>query len=94
MSGTPSCRDEIIEAIASLERRSRQRAFPLHEIVSEVIDRGSGYQPSTIRTEITSRMCAQAPKNHGVVYADLDRVDRGKYAIRRLAGHGAKGTTV
>lgn len=71
-----------MDAMVALERRSKKSLFGLSEIVSEVMQRGSNYEISTIRTEITSRMCAQAPKNHGVVYADLDRVNRGMYALR------------
>ena len=68
-------------AFERLERRHRRKIFGLSEIVQEVLSM-SNFAESTIRTHVTSLMCVQAPKNHGTRYADLDRVDRGKYRIR------------
>jgi len=39
-------------------------------------------------THVASRMCADAPDNHGTVYADLDRVGHGLYRLRS-AGRSA-----
>ena len=44
--------------------------------------RDSTYSESTIRTHVTSRMCANAPDNHGTTYDDLVRVGRGLYRLR------------
>jgi hypothetical protein len=43
---------------------------------------GSDLAPATIRTHITSRMCADAPDHHGTTYDDLERVSRGVYRRR------------
>jgi len=43
---------------------------------------GTQYEASTILTHVQSRMCADAPDNHGTTYADLERVARGRYRLR------------
>jgi len=78
-----TCRDEILAAFDRLERRHDRKVFDLDELVQEVEAPGSRYSASTIRTHITSRMCADAPDNHGTTYADLERVDRGRYRRAR-----------
>ena len=77
-----TCRDEVLAAFERLERRHGRRELDLAEVVQEVLA-SSAYEESTIRTHISSRMCAEAPANHGTVYADLERVGRGRYRRRR-----------
>lgn len=77
-----TCRDAILEAIDRLERRHGRQAFDLGEIVTETLAVDASFTESTIRTHVSSRMCADAPDNHGTVYADLDRVSRGRYRRR------------
>jgi hypothetical protein len=62
--------------------KTSREAFSLGEIVREVRSLGSDYRESTIRTHVTSRMCANAPDHHAVVYNDLERVDHGLNRIR------------
>lgn len=77
-----TCRNEILISMKALEARLGREVFRLDEIVNEVLAIGH-HRESTIRTHVISRMCAQSPKNHGIVYADLDRVGRGLYRQRR-----------
>lgn len=77
-----TCRQEILDAFAVLERRHGRAVFSPAELVAEVLARGSRHPESTIRTHIVSAMCVNAPANHAVRYPDLERVDRGLY--RRL----------
>jgi hypothetical protein len=77
-----TCRQEILDAFAALERRHGRPVFSPAELVAEVLARGSRHPESTIRTHIISSMCVNAPANHAVRYSDLERVDRGLY--RRL----------
>lgn len=77
-----TCRDEILAAVRQLAIRTSRDAFSPAEIVKEVRLQGSGYKESTIRTHVTSRMCADAPDHHAVVYDDLERVGRGLYRLR------------
>lgn len=77
-----TCRDAILEAFDRLEDRHRRKVFNLSEIVKEVLTVTDDFAESTIRTHITSRMCMQAPQNHAVKYADLDRIAPGEYQRR------------
>lgn len=78
-----TCRDEVLAAFQRLEARHGRDAFELAEIVQEVQAAGNSYKESTIRTHVTSRMCADAPDHHATTYADLERLDRGRYRRRR-----------
>lgn len=71
-----SCRDAILEVAP------RDRSFALEEIVQRLRNRGATFKEATIRTHVTSRMCANAPDNHGVTYDDFTRVARGTYEVR------------
>jgi hypothetical protein len=77
-----TCRDGILAAFTRLERRHGRDVFAPSEIIQEVLAVNSRYPEQTIRTEIVSRMCTDAPKHHAVVYEDLQRVGRGKYRRR------------
>jgi hypothetical protein len=77
-----TCRDAVLEAVGRLERRHGRQTFDLTEIVIETLAVDPSFTESTIRTHVSSRMCADAPDNHGTVYADLQRVDRGRYRRR------------
>jgi hypothetical protein len=77
-----TCRDDVLAAFARLRARTSRESFSLTEVVREVRSHGSRCRESTIRTHITSRMCANAPDHHAVVYDDLERVDHGLYRLR------------
>jgi hypothetical protein len=77
-----TCREAILGAFARLESRYGRADFSLEDVVLEVLADRDQFTERTIRTQITSRMCVQAPKNHGTVYADLDRAARGRYRRR------------
>lgn len=62
--------------------QSPHREFILANIIAEMKARGSGYSERTIRTHVTSRMCANAPRNHAVVYNDFWCIDRGSGRYR------------
>lgn len=70
-------REDILAAIARLGHET----FTVMDVLREM--RGTEYTDSTIRTHVTSRMCADSPDHHGTTYADLERVDRGRYRVRR-----------
>lgn len=77
--GAASCRQQILRAMAALERRHGRRDFALAEIVAEVRTYGTALAESTIRTHISSVMCVDAPANHGTRYPDLRRAGHGRY---------------
>lgn len=76
-----TCRDEILAVTANLASRSADGTFSPDDVVREMARRGSSYQESTIRTYVTSVMCANAPVHHQNHTEDLRRVDRGRYAL-------------
>ena len=78
-----TCRDEILAVASPLAKRSKSGEFLLDEIIESMQRNGTKYAESTIRTHVTSRMCANSPDNHGVTYDDLVRVDRGTYRLRK-----------
>ena len=77
-----SARDEILQAIQRIESRTGRDTFTMPDVLGELGRAGSQYAESTIRTHISSRMCANAPDHHAVVYTDLERVGPGLYRRR------------
>jgi hypothetical protein len=76
-----SAREEILAAARKLAGRSPDRSFTLMEIIAETRRSSSRYAESTIRTHVTSRMCADSPDHHGTTYDDLERLGRGRYRL-------------
>jgi hypothetical protein len=74
-----TARTEILAALSSIESRSADDTFTAQDVVDELRRRGSSYAESTIRTHVTSRMCANAADHHARVYDDLERVSDGRY---------------
>ena len=75
-----TCRDEVLAAAETLVENGID-PFSRDDVIDEMRRRGSEYRDSTISTHVTSRMCANAPRNHAVVYNDLVRVGHGLYRI-------------
>lgn len=82
-AGALTARDEILLAVADLMRRSGSAEFDLNDVLVEMRQRGSRYAESTIRTHVTSRMCANAPDHHATTFNDFEKVGRGRYKLRR-----------
>ena len=83
-----TCRDEILVIWPRLEARSEDGTVTVQDVVDALRREGTRYSESTIRTHVTSRMCADAPDHHAKVYADLQRLDRGRYRLRRSPESG------
>lgn len=77
-----TCRDEVLAALTRLEGRHNRSVFELAEIVTEVLSATSEFTESTIRTHVTSRMCADAPDHHAKTNDDVERIARGQYRRR------------
>lgn len=71
----------MLAAAKALAASSADGTFTVEEVVDYLRRRDTEFAESTIRTHVTSRMCANAPDNHGSVYGDFVRVDRGRYAL-------------
>jgi hypothetical protein len=74
-----TCRDELLKAATAVFHLSGESNFTLAEILEEMHRRGSRYADSTIRTHVTSKMCANAPVHHANHTDDFERVGRGVY---------------
>jgi hypothetical protein len=75
-------RREILDAARAVLTRSGGHTFTVAEIIAEMNRRGTGYAESTVRTMVTSHMCANAPDHAGTTYDDFERVDHGRYRFR------------
>jgi hypothetical protein len=67
-----TARDEI--KAAALAVCSPDRIVRLADIVAEMKRRGTLHEESTIRTHVTSRLCANAADHHDVTYSDFEHV--------------------
>jgi len=77
-----TCSDEILIAIKKLISHKGSNVFSVPEVIQVMVQNGTTYKKSTISTHISSRMCSNAPDNHGVTYSDLVRVDKGLYRLK------------
>jgi len=80
-----TCRTRILATMEMLEFRHRREVFRLDEIIDHMVELGSPYTVATIRATILSSMCVEARAGNRTVYADLERVRRGHYRLRRSA---------
>lgn len=78
-----TARDEILAALPELRARLGRDTFTPAEMIAELQRRGTRYPAYTLRTEIVSRLCADAPDHHARVYDDFERVSRGVYRLRQ-----------
>ena len=78
-----TCRDEVLACAQQLVRRKGKNEFSIPEILDCMRERGSQYSESTIRTHVTSRMCANAPQHHAVKYDDFRRIEHGLYQLQQ-----------
>lgn len=78
-----SAREEILTAARRIAGRSPDGSFTLMQIITELHRSGTRYSESTIRTHVTSRMCADSPDHHATSYDDFERLDRGRYRFRQ-----------
>ncbi|HEX8864169.1 MAG TPA: hypothetical protein VF821_00805, partial [Lentzea sp.] len=76
-------REQVLAAARFLASRSPDGTFTPAEVVAEVRRRGGRLADSTVRTHVVSVMCVNAPDNHAITFADLERVDRGRYRLTR-----------
>ena len=77
-----TARNEIHSA--ALAVCSPERIVRLAEIVAEMRARGTQYEESTIRTQVTSRLCVNAPRNFAVTYPDFEHIGPRGSGIYRL----------
>ena len=69
-----TARDEVLAAATHSSAVSSDGTFTIGEILDYLWRAGSTYRPSTIRTHVPSRMCANAPDHHAVTYRDFSEL--------------------
>jgi hypothetical protein len=74
-------RREILAAARALTTRSGRATFTMADVIDEMRRRGTGYAESTIRTTISSHLCAETTGPGVAGYADLTRVGHGLYQL-------------
>lgn len=93
MSDAPmTCREAVFDAFRDLERLTDRETFRLQEIVGAVLRITDRYPEQTIRTQVSSVMCANAPVHHANHTNDLERVGHGWY--RRIVSNPRAGRRV
>lgn len=80
-----TARAEILATARKLAGQSADGSFTLAQILADMKQAGTRYAESTIRTHVTSRMCAEAPDHHGTTYDDFQRLGEGHYRLRDLS---------
>jgi len=75
-------REEILAASPTVCARTGGDTFTAQDVIEELRRRGTRYKPSTIRTHVVSRMCADSPDHHARTNDDLERVADGYYRRR------------
>ena len=76
-----TARDSVLAAARRLSATSNDETFTIEDVLALLREEGTPYAASTIRTHVSSRMCANAPDHHAVVYRDLVRVGDGRYRL-------------
>ena len=77
-----TARAEILATARRLAEHSADGSFTLAQILAAMKRAGTRYAESTIRTHVTSRMCADAPDHHATTYDDFQRLGEGRYRLR------------
>ena len=80
-----TCRDEILQVARKIVLEKGQNEFTILDIIDGMRRNNSRYEDSTIRTNVVSRLCANAPKNHAVKFDDFERIDHGIYRLRNFS---------
>lgn len=74
-------RREILQAARAVVARTGRSEFEVQAIIEEMHRLGTGYADATIRTMLTSHLCAESTGEGVAGYADVARVGRGLYRL-------------
>ena len=75
--------DEILDAVNRVIKKTGKNEFSIKDILNEMQKSKSTYAESTIRTHIASRLCVDSPPNHATRYSYFERIERGKYRLKK-----------
>lgn len=79
----PAARDgarrQILDAARTIVSRNAENRFTVSDVVTEMHARGTPYTDATIRTMVSSHLCADASGPGVDGYTDFTRIERGVY---------------
>ena len=73
--------DEILIAVRKIIKAKGRNEFNVPEVIHFMKYNGTKFKENTIRTHINSRLCSNAPENHGTTYDDFERIGDGIYKL-------------
>ncbi len=79
-----TCRDKVLNCAKHIVHQTGRNEFTVQEIINCMQLQGTAYDEQTIRIHVTSKMCANAPKNGGASYDDFEGIGRGLYRLKYL----------
>lgn len=74
-----TCRDEILLCVDNIIRNTGRTQFTVMDVLDCMRHNRTRYPEGTIRTEIVSRLCINAPVHHATKHADFERIGPGTY---------------
>jgi hypothetical protein len=74
-------RREIVAAARAVVAATGRDEFTMPQVIAEMRRHGTGYAEATIRTMISSHLCAQAAGDGVAGYTDITRIGRGVYRL-------------
>jgi hypothetical protein len=72
---------EVLNAAKSIVKRTGKNEFSIEDVLREMTQSGTTYLESTIRTQVSSRLCVNCPAHHAKRYPYFERTDHGKYRL-------------
>lgn len=79
-----TCRDEILSCVDNIIRNTGRTQFTVMDVLDCMRHNRTKYPEGTIRTEIVSRLCINAPVHHATKHADFERIGPGTY--KKISG--------
>lgn len=75
-------RNEILDCANKIVTQKQTNIFTMQEILDCMRAKGCPYNENTIRTHVSSRMCANSPDHHDSTYDDFERISDGVFRIK------------
>jgi len=76
-----ACHEKVLNAAKFIIQTKGGNEFTPNEVIKYLMEQGTIYKKSTIRTHICSRCCVNAPKHHLVRWEYFKRIGPGLYKV-------------
>jgi len=74
-------KEEVLSAAESVVKKKGVNEFTVGEVISHMQKKKTKYKEPTIRSQIVSRCCINAPKHHDDQYEYFERLGKNTYSI-------------